>query len=131
MYNPLNSNHRTSFETFKSNICHLVKDYGDIKFMIMILKNDIIRKYWSKQFLPETFYLLGMLDYLSRENSISLCDEYSDIRSRQLTEIVYPTGIEILCEAVKSDEPKEKSLREAIPEFLRFNIVESEVRNVC
>ncbi len=32
---------------------------------------------------------------------------------------------------MNSDEPKKEIIRMAIPEFLRFNIVESEVRNVC
>ncbi len=30
----------------------------------------------------------------------------------------------------KNDKIKEQALEEAIPEFLRYNIVESEVRNV-
>jgi hypothetical protein len=37
----------------------------------------------------------------------------------------------ILCAAFHSDEPKETSLREALPEFLRHNIVERDVRNVA
>ena len=31
---------------------------------------------------------------------------------------------------LKSDEMKRKAEEEAIPEFLRFNIIENEVRNV-
>jgi len=131
MNNILNTNHRASFETFKSNVCHLVKDYGDIKFMITLLETNKIHEYWNKQFLPESFYLLAMLDYLSRENDIELCNEYDDIRCRRLTKILYPTGVLILSKATQSDEPKEKSLKEAIPEFLRFNIVEAKIRDVC
>jgi hypothetical protein len=130
MYNPLDPNYRTAFETFKSNICHLVKAYGDIKFLIYILEKNKIREYWNREYWPESFYLLGMVDYLSRVNDIPMCDEYDDIRERKLSETLYPTGILILCEAAKSEEPKLKSEREAIPEFRRFNIIESRIRDV-
>lgn len=35
--------YRSTFEIFKSNICHLVKDIGNIDFVIDILKIDEIR----------------------------------------------------------------------------------------
>ena len=35
---------RSSFEVFKSNVCHLVKDMGDINFLIQTLESDEIRR---------------------------------------------------------------------------------------
>jgi hypothetical protein len=130
MYDPLNTDCRMPFETFKSNICHLVKDYGDIRFMINILETGKIREYWDKEYYPESLYLLAMVDYLSRLNDIPMCDEYSDIRRAELTDVLYPAGVLIMDAATRSDEYREKSRREAIPEFMRFNIIECEVRNV-
>ena len=49
---------------------------------------------------------------------------------QKLSETIYPASILALCAAGKSNEPKEQARRNAIPEFMRFNIVESEVRNV-
>jgi len=123
--------YRSSFETYKSNICHLVKDKGDLDFLIDTLESGRIRELYEKQWYAESLYLLAMVDYLSRENDLPLCVEYSDIRSMKLTRTIYPAGILTLCAAFKSDDPKTESLREAIPEFLRHNIVEAEVRNVC
>lgn len=40
--------YRSSFETFKSNICHHVKDMGDIDFMIHVLETDEIRSLYEK-----------------------------------------------------------------------------------
>jgi hypothetical protein len=57
--------------------------------------------------------------------------DYEDLRALKLTETVYPAGVLILCAALGSDSPKEESLREAIPEFLRHNIVENGVRNIA
>jgi hypothetical protein len=44
---------------------------------------------------------------------------------------VYPLGIHTRCIASGNEQPKRESLEEALPEFLRHNIVESEIRNVC
>jgi len=122
--------YRQSFETFKSNICHMVKDMGDMDFIIDTLENDKIRKLYQKRWYPESLYLLAMVDYLSRENDMPLCSDYNDIRASRLKETLYPAGILTMCAALKSDLPKAESRNEAIPEFMRFNIVESEVRNV-
>lgn len=121
---------RCSFELYKSNVCHRLKNLGDIDFLIETLKSDDIRIYYEKKWYPECLYLLAMVDYISRENGIELCEEYDDLRNRKLSEIIYPASILALCAASKSDAPKQQAYREAIPEFMRFNIVESEVRNV-
>jgi hypothetical protein len=122
---------RPSFEAFKSNACHYVKDMGDIDFLIDVIESDRIFKYLDKRWYREALYLLAMVDYLCRENSLPLFEDYAELRPLKLSKIVYPAGILILSAALGSDEPKERSLREAIPEFLRHNIVESEVRNIA
>ena len=104
---------------------------GDIPFVIDLLQSNQIRKLYEKKWYPEALYLLAMLDYLSRENSIPICKNYNDIRASKLEWRIYPSSVMILCKALHSDAPKEECIRLAIPEFLRFNIVESEVRNVC
>lgn len=121
---------RPSFELFKSNTCHRVKDMGDVPFVIDLLQTNQIRKLYEKRWYPEALYLLAMLDYLSRENHIPICKNYNDIRCAKLKRRVYPSSVIILCKTLNSDAPKEECIRLAIPEFLRFNIVESEVRNV-
>ena len=119
------------FEIYKSNICHLVKDKGDIDFIIDILKENLIRTYWERQWYRESFYLLAMVDYLSRENGLPLCNDYEDIRNCTLPEPLYPWDVVIAAKLDDSLDRKEQCLEEAIPEFLRFNIIESEIRNVC
>ena len=122
--------YRAEFELYKSNICHLVKDMGDMDFIIETLESNKIRKLYQKRWYPESLYLLAMVDYISRENDLPACSEYDDIRSSRLKETIYPASILTMCAAFNSNEPKTNSLNEAIPEFMRFNIVESEVRNV-
>ena len=119
------------FEIYKSNICHLVKDKGDVDFIIDILKENQIRTYWERQWYRESFYLLAMVDYLSRENGLPLCNDYEDIRNCTLPEPLYPRDVVFAAKLDDSLDRKEQCLEEAIPEFLRFNIIESEIRNVC
>ena len=122
---------RPSFENFKSTVCHMVKRMGDIGFLIHILEADDIRMYYENKWYLESLYLLAMVDYLSRENDIPYASEYNDLRSARLEEVVYPVGILTLSTYSGSDHYKQLSVSEAIPEFMRHNIVESEIRNVC
>ena len=122
--------HRSSFEIFKSNICHHVKDMGDLDFIVDVLEKDQIRDLYNKGWYPEAFYLLAMLDYLSRENEIPVCTKYNDIRAQKLAQPIYSVDVMLASEVLKSDRPREDAKGKAIPEFLRFNIIENEVRNV-
>lgn len=122
--------YRSSFETFKSNICHHVKDMGDVNFMISVLESDQIRVLYERHWHPEALYLLAMLDYLSRINSVPLCTKYDDIRAQKLSNPLYPADVLLTSEVLKSDEPMRRAERDAIPEFRRFNIFECSVRDV-
>lgn len=122
--------YRSDFETFKSNTCHMVHDMGDIDFIIHILETDRIRKLYDRHWYPESLYLLAMVDYLSRENDLPLSKEYNDIRKARLQEPLFPASILTMSAALKDERIKTESWEKAIPEFKRFNIVESEVRNV-
>lgn len=124
------SEERCSFELYKSSVCHRVKEMGDIDFIIDTLEQDDIRVYYQRGWYRECLYLLAMLDYISRINSVPVCTGYDDLRRCKLDKPLYPSGILTAALISGSDAPKTKALQEAIPEFLRFNIVESEVRNV-
>lgn len=121
---------RSSFENFKSTVCHRVKELGDIDFIIDTLESQDIRMYYERKWYPESLYLLAMLDYISRENDVPICDEYDDIRRCKLEKTIYPASVLALSAASKKDDELRHAAMTAIPEFKRFNIIESEVRNV-
>lgn len=121
---------RSSFENFKSSTCHRVKELGDIDFIIDTLESKDIRKYYDRKWYPESLYLLAMLDFISRENNIPICDEYDDIRRCRLEKAIYPASILAISAASKSKAKLKAAEKAAIPEFKRFNIIENEVRNV-
>ena len=121
---------RCSFDSFKSSICHRVKDLGDIDFIIDTLETDSIRTYYELKWYQESFYLLGMLDYLSRENDVPLCNDYDDLRRLKLEKPIYPSSLLALSVVLGDDSVLNDAAKTAIPEFTRFNIIENEVRNV-
>lgn len=121
---------RCSFELYKSNVCHRLKELGDIDFIIDTLEGNQIIEYYNKKWYPECFYLLAMLDYISRINDVPICENYSELRTQSLEDTLYPSGIIATSIITDSEDAKERAKQEAIPEFMHFNIVESEVRNV-
>ena len=121
---------RPDFELFKSNVCHDVRRMGDLEFILELLETDRIRDYYSRGWYPECLYLLGMLDYLSGLHNIPLCIEYQDLRCGKLEKTLYPADVRLLAQLEQSDAALEQARAEAIPEFLQFNIVESDIRNV-
>ena len=126
----MNNNKRIDFELFKSNVCHKLKFMGDIEFIRTYLTNGHIREYFNKKWYPECFYLLGMVDYISRINDISYCSEFDDLRHYKLSEMLYPRDV-ILDSIIREGcDIKSNVLDQAIPEFLWYNIIECEVRDV-
>ncbi|MBO4364104.1 MAG: helix-turn-helix transcriptional regulator [Clostridia bacterium] len=121
---------RPAFDLFKSNVCHRLKELGDIEFLINALERDDITAYYRKAWFPESLYLLAMVDYISRVNGIPLCNTYSALRKAKLKEPVYPSSVLAAYAVLKDESVLERAAAESIPEFMRFNIVESDVRNV-
>lgn len=121
---------RPSFENFKSTICHRVKSLGDLGFLLDTLENNYIRHYYELKWYPESLYLLAMVDYLSRINNIPLALEYDDLRQYKLPETIYPASLMIMSAVNNNKDILTKAKKTAIPEFLRYNIVEDEIRNV-
>lgn len=130
LYTQLHVPERMSFETFKSQVRHEVSRLGDAEFINETLKENIIRRYWRWEWYYEAFYLLASLDYLCRENSIQPFQEYDDLREYKLPETVYPMDVNIAAKVDKKFDIRKIAMRDSIPEFMRFNIVEMDIRDV-
>ena len=119
---------RSSFEIFKSNICHLVKDKGELSFIRDMLCSDEVSKLYERRWYAECLYLLAMIDYLSRK--IPLYNGYNKLRTGKLDKVLYPSGIIAMYTLSGDESILKKSFVESIPEFKRFNIVENDIENV-
>lgn len=123
-----NSTTGIAFELFKSNICQRVCRNGQIAFIKETILSDTIENYWEKKDYLAAFYLLAMLDYLSRLNEIPLYNKYNHIRKYKMENRIYPLSV-LTLENLRGI-PKDELVKDAIPEFLKFNIVEGDVFNV-
>ena len=121
---------RQSFENFKSNVCHLVKDCGELAFIRNILCSSEVQKLYEKQWFPECLYLVAMVDYLSRKNNVPLYTGYNRLRTCKLKTPLYPSSIFMLYRLTNDSSILRKSVDESIPEFKRFNIIENEVEDI-
>ncbi len=121
---------RPAFDLFKSSVCHRLKELGDVDFLIHTIESDDIMTYYKKAWYPESLYLLAMVDYISRINNIPLCDSYSEIRKVKLKNPVYPSSVIAACAVSDDGRLMDRAAAGSIPEFMRFNIVESDIRNV-
>lgn len=131
VYETIYFTERVPFEIFKSNVCHHLKDVGDMQFIVDVLENQLIDKLYQKKWCVEGLYMLAMLDYISRINDIPICTKYENMRSAKLDKIIYPIGIYTVYVLTKNSEILKESYDNSIPEFKRFNIVENEVRNIA
>lgn len=83
----------------------------------------------QKQF-EKLYYVIALVRYLNFENiekQINYIQTYDHGKLEQLT---YANGVEIYCKVVQNDELKQEQLRNAIPEFLKYNLVVTSVGDV-
>ena len=100
---------RSDFENFKSTICHQLKEQGDIDFLIKTLEGGQIRVFYDRKWYRESFYLLAMVDYISRVNNVPICRDYDDVREQKLDSPIYPASIRALAAASHSDDVLRKA----------------------
>ena len=119
------------FECYKSNCCHFLKWRGDLKFIELILLDDTISSISKNGFGGYALYLLAMLDYVSKENDIPLYTGYDWLRKQKLPKLLIPVSISLGMDLFGNDKILKKAMNTAIPEFLKYNILEGDIRNVC
>lgn len=119
------------FENYKSNVCHLLHNLGDIKFLITVLEDDTISQLAKNRLTGYALYLVAMVDYISKKNNVPICTKYNWLRELKLPELAIPVSIRLCMEMFDDDEIFQEAYKNAIPEFLKYNIMEGDIRNVC
>ena len=119
---------RIPFESYKSNVCHWVKRLGDTDFVRLVIERDKVHELWNKGWDVEALYLLATVDYLCRINALPLFPCLNDLRKEKNPDLVFPKGYLVL---EKYGISIKSALSNAIPEFLRHNIDEVNIRDVA
>lgn len=107
---------KEDFQTFRNNLHHELKNQGELNTLLNILENRKIDYYLMHEDILKAMYLLSLLDYLSKENQLPLCQEYSELRKQTLKEPYY----------VGNQLQERKSVK-YIQEFVTHNIYEGDL----
>lgn len=122
--------YRMPFNEFRSEICHQLKYLGDIGFIKFVISNNLITNYYNKGWFEEALYSLALLDYISDKNNIPCVKEYHYLRNKKLKHRIFSRDIYILSKLNANTNAKKESLKNAIPMFLKYNIVETDINDV-
>ena len=117
------------FRYFRNNLLSDLKRSDQITFINRIIKAKEIDFYYKNNAKEYAFYLLALIDYLSRINKHKLyTSRYNNLRKETLDNPFF-VGSKLI--KFNTIEEAEKGLEiKVIPEFKKFNIIESDVFNV-
>lgn len=107
---------KEDFQTFRNKVHHELKDKGEIDTLLDILESRRIDYYLLHEDTLKAMYLLSLLDYLSKENQVPLCQEYAEFRKKSLKEPYYV-----------GDKFNRREYKNCIQEFVKHNIYEGDL----
>ena len=116
------------FDLFKSDTLQRLKREKEEDFIKRMAATDVINNYYQHNKYKEALYLLALLDYLSKKNSLPLLKQYDYLRDYKLDKVYVSKSLYLLL-AYRSTTVT-SIYKECIKEFLKYNIVEAEIDNV-
>lgn len=121
--------HRLSFQEFRNEMCHMLKEKGDLEFIEYIYNSSLVENYYNKHYYEEMLYTLAMLDFVSKENNIPIAREYNKYRVKKLNKKIYPRDYCIIKKLNENDDLTKKVEKNWIKEFKKYNIMECNIRD--
>ncbi|MBE6143537.1 MAG: helix-turn-helix transcriptional regulator [Erysipelotrichaceae bacterium] len=116
------------FDLYKSEICHDYRRLKDSEFLKKYLINKEIEKLVIDKEYVKAFYLLSFVDYICLKNDLPLANKYDKLRKQKLDKIYVSESIFLLL--LNKKITVSQIFNECNKEFLKHNIIESEVENV-
>lgn len=117
-----------SWDNFRSNVQHELKSMGDRNFLMRMVSDDIPNKYWEADRIKEALYLVAMFDYLCRINNMPRYNGFARLRDYKLNELC--VSQDYIISDMLGINNREDEIKNAIPEFLKYNILEGNIRDV-
>lgn len=127
----VNNSPRIEFSLYRSNMCHELKRLGDLDFILEMLKKDLVTEYFNRNWQFEGFYLLAMIDYLSKKHNIPLYNKYDKYRSKTLNMYLYPPLYSLITDEKELRLARKEMKKGCIPEFLKYKILEKDIYDVA
>lgn len=118
------------YTTFTSQVCHMLKSISAENFVNFVSNLDL-DEFLMKNKIKEVLYLVAITDMICNKNNLPLVKQFEKYRKMKLKELSYPEGLELYCSITNDQQAKQKMLQSAIPELLKYNIVENSICNIC
>ena len=113
------------FDLFKSNMCHEVRRLTYEKFIEKYSDNKEIMRLYNEQQYYESVYLFSLLESLSNETEKPLESQPDVLKDAKFNKLIVPESIYYLL--MNKQIKIEDIYKESLPEFLKHNIIESEI----
>ena len=75
-----------------------------------------------------TLYLVAMIEYLCRINNVPVKKEIQKYQEYKLKDLTFFDDVETYFHVTEKTDLKEQVMRDSLPEFLKYNIAERNVR---
>ena len=118
------------FDIFKSSICHMIKSKSPKEFIKEIENSNLVSSFFDNSEYAKSFYLIAMADYLCRLESLPKIEKFEKYRKYSLETNLYPASVIIYSKIMDDKNFLKNALKNSIPEFRRFNIIERDIENV-
>lgn len=115
---------------FRNNVLHDLKQMGNSAFINEIVRRREIDGYYKNGDIPKALYLLALVDYICTLTNHPIYEKrYNQLGKLRLDKPCF-VGSDII--RYDSIEEAEKSLGKAvIPEFAKYNIIETNIQDVA
>lgn len=121
-----------SQRNFVSTIEHWLKNSQDKREFVLLLEKEInLDELFSQNQLEKLYFIIALLEYLSDKYHINISEKAKKYSNGKLDTITYPEGIELYCQVVGDNSIKEMQLKSAIPQFLKYNLVITNIEGVA
>ena len=117
------------FEVFRCNTLHSLKYAGEEALLYKILSSRLIDYYYRIHCHSKCLYLLALVDYLCEKCGIERITNYEPLRKLKLASPLISSDLQFLKKRL-SEEQFSELMEAAMPEFMKYNIVEDDLYNV-
>lgn len=124
-----------SYETFRSEICHMYHFDGDYHFIRKVMKSDLVMVFWNRNEYAKALYALAMIDYISWKNHVPFFDGFARLRTYQLEKPLYPLEVVMMDKLEHSHKNRDEAAAVCSQDacgafFFRHNIIERSIEDV-
>lgn len=120
-----------SQRNYVSELEHRLKDSIDNDAFFHFLVQEIsLDDLYNQEQYEKLYYTVALVDYLDCIDEERKFDYIGKYMHGKLEYLTFSSGVETYCKVVQSEDIKEQLLKSALPEFLKYNLVVTDVEGV-